>query len=44
MKKFIELPYEERKQMGILGRQRMMKVFDKSLVVNKTLIEINISE
>lgn len=44
MKKFIELPYEERKQMGILGRQRMMKVFDKNLVVNKTLKEINISE
>lgn len=40
MKKFVELPYEERKQMGILGRQRMEELFDKYKVVEKTLQEV----
>ena len=42
MKKFVELPYEQRKQMGIQGRQRMIEIFDKSLVVYKTLKEIGL--
>lgn len=42
MKRFIELPYEERKQMGVLGRQRMVKIFDKNKVVEKTLKEIGL--
>lgn len=40
MKKFIQLPYEIRKQMGINGRQRMEKLFDKNIVVEKTLENI----
>lgn len=40
MKKFIQLPYESRKQMGINGRQRMEKLFDKNIVVEKTLENI----
>lgn len=37
IKKFIDLPYEERKQMGVLGRQRMIEIFDKNKVVNQTI-------
>lgn len=40
MKKFVELPYEERKQMGIAGSCRMKKYFDKNIVVEKTIQEI----
>lgn len=40
MKKFIQLPYEIRKQMGINSRQRMEKLFDKNIVVEKTLENI----
>lgn len=42
MKKFIGLTYEQRKQMGVQGRQRMIEIFDKNLVVNKTLGNIGI--
>ena len=42
MRRFIELPYEERKQMGVLGRQRMVEIFDKNKVVEKTLKEIGL--
>lgn len=42
MKRFIELPYEERKQIGVLGRQRMVEIFDKNKVVEKTLKEIGL--
>ena len=37
MKKFTELPYEERKRMGLVGRKHMEKVFDKRKVVESTL-------
>lgn len=37
IKKFINLPYEEKKQMGIEGRKLMEKEFDKRNVVNKTI-------
>lgn len=40
MKKFIQLPYEIRKQMGINGRQRMERLFDKNLVVEQTICEL----
>lgn len=43
MKKFIELPYEQRRQMGTLGRQRMIEMFDKNTVVDKTLTELQIN-
>lgn len=38
MKEFIEMPYEAKKMMGIAGRLRMADIFDKKLVVEKTLI------
>lgn len=41
MKKFMELPYEQRKQMGIEGRKHMEKVFDKRKVVEETINMIN---
>ena len=37
MKRFIELPYEERKNMGLAGRKRMEKKFDKGKVVEETM-------
>lgn len=43
MKRFVELPYEQKKQMGTLGRQRMKKFFDKQMVVEKTLREIGLA-
>lgn len=35
--KFVNLPYEEKKQMGIEGRKLVEKKFDKIQVVNKTM-------
>jgi galacturonosyltransferase len=40
IKKFITLSYENKKQMGINGRMRMEKLFDKNMVVDKTIREI----
>ncbi len=40
MKKFLEMPYEKRKQMGISGREKIEKEFDRKLVVNAYLEEI----
>lgn len=37
MKKFTELPYEERKAMGLAGRKHMEEVFDKKKVVAETI-------
>lgn len=37
IKKFIELPYDERKTMGLAGRKRMEKFFDKKKIVAKTM-------
>lgn len=37
MKKFAELPHEERKIMGLTGRKHMEEVFDKKTVVKETL-------
>lgn len=37
MKEFCELSYEKRKEMGICGRKRMESIFDKRVVVNKTI-------
>lgn len=43
IKKFIDLPHEQRKQMGALGRQRMIEMFDKNTVVDNTLEELGLS-
>lgn len=37
MKKFTQLPYDVRRQMGLLGRKRMEEVFDKKKVIQETL-------
>lgn len=38
---FLELPYEMKKQMGIYGRQKVEKYFDRNIVIEKYLSEIN---
>lgn len=38
--KFIELPYMEKVQMGVRARYRMVRYFDRELVVRKYLAEI----
>lgn len=40
MKKFCELPYEIRREMGLAGRKRMEKMFDKKTIVEKTKAKI----
>lgn len=37
MKKFTELSYDQRLNMGLLGRKRMEEIFDKKLVVSETI-------
>lgn len=39
--KFINLPYEQKKVMGIAGRQKMEREFDRNIVVNAYLEEID---
>lgn len=38
--KFIKLPYERKKKMGLLGRQKVEKEFDRNIVVNAYLKEL----
>lgn len=40
MKKFCELPYDIRREMGLAGRKRMEKMFDKKTIVEKTKAKI----
>lgn len=40
MKRFTELPYEERRTMGLAGRKRMEAQFDKRLVVDRTIARL----
>ena len=37
MKKFMELSYEEKRSMGIAGREHMANIFDKKKVVEETI-------
>ena len=39
--KFSELPYEKKKQMGIAGRRKMEKEFDRNIVIKAYLEEID---
>jgi len=41
IEKFIKLPYEYKKQMGIVGRDKMVKEFRRENVVNKYIEAIN---
>jgi glycosyltransferase involved in cell wall biosynthesis len=38
--KFINLPYEQKKAMGIAGRKKMEKEYDRKIVINAYLDEI----
>ncbi len=42
MKQFISLPTEERKEMGVKGRQLMEEKFQKSKVVKETIAALNL--
>ncbi len=42
MKKFIELPYETKEEMGRQARKHMEEVFDKNKVVSETVKELGI--
>lgn len=37
MKQFTELSYNQRRAMGLAGRKRMEEMFDKSMIVKKTI-------
>lgn len=37
LKKFIKLPYDEKCEMGVIGRKRMEQIFDKKKVVDETI-------
>ena len=39
--KFIELPYEEKKKMGLAGRRKMEKEFDRNIVIKAYINEID---
>ncbi len=41
IERFIELPYEEKKQMGHAGREKVVREFDRQIVINKYLEEIS---
>ena len=42
MKEFINLPYEQKVEMGKLARKHMVDNFDKSDVVNETISVIGL--
>lgn len=42
MKRFINLSYEEKRNMGLAGRERMVKLFDKKNVVADTIEHLKI--
>ena len=39
--KFIKLPYEQKKAMGMAGRKKMEKEYDRKIVINAYVDEIN---
>ncbi len=41
IKKFIDLPYEQKLQMGIAGRKKVEQQFDRQIVIDTYLKEIN---
>ncbi len=41
MEKFIILPYDEKVKMGIAGRKKVEKEFDRNIVINAYIEEIN---
>lgn len=43
MKQMCELSYEKRKAMGVAGRNRMEEMFDKEMVVERTIEKIKVT-
>jgi glycosyltransferase involved in cell wall biosynthesis len=41
IKKFVNLPYEQKKAMGIAGREKMENKYDRKIVINAYIDEIN---
>lgn len=41
---FINLPYENKKAMGISGREKMKNEFDRNIVINAYIDEINLTK
>lgn len=41
IEKFINMPYEQKREMGIAGREKMEREYDRQIVVNAYLDEIN---
>ena len=41
IEKFLQLSVDERRQMGLAGRRKVEKGFDREIVVEKYLKEIN---
>lgn len=41
LKRFIDLPYEKKIQMGLAGREKVVREFDRQIVINKYLDEIS---
>ncbi len=41
IEKFIKLPYEDKKQMGIAGRAKVEREFDRQIVIDSYMEEIN---
>ncbi len=39
--KFINLPYENKKEMGIAGRKMMEREYDRKMVISAYIDEIN---
>lgn len=39
--KFIRLPYNQKREMGVYGRKKMIEEFDRNIVINAYLDEIN---
>jgi hypothetical protein len=42
MKRFSALPADERRKMGLRGREHMEQTFDKKIVVENTLKELGV--
>ena len=40
LEKFLALPWEERREMGLKGREKVEREFDRKIVMNKYLQEI----
>lgn len=44
MRRFIDMPFEEKRQMGMMGRRKMEKEFNRQIVVEKYMNELKKNE